>query len=51
VTAHGDCETYRTCSAGVEVMLCTLSAGHVGVYQAIDIPDVTWEIFERQTLP
>jgi hypothetical protein len=43
------------CSAGVEVTLCTINAGHVlyadAVTQGAAIPDVAWEAFARQTLP
>jgi hypothetical protein len=46
---------YSGCSAGVEVTLCTINAGHVlyadAVTQGAAIPDVAWEAFARQTLP
>jgi polyhydroxybutyrate depolymerase len=54
-TTHGICQTYSGCSAGVEVTLCTINAGHVlyadAVTQGAAIPDVAWEAFARQTLP
>jgi polyhydroxybutyrate depolymerase len=52
---HEVCETYSDCSGGVEVTLCTIDAGHVlyrqATEQGADIPDVVWEVFERQPLP
>ena len=54
-TTHGICQTYSGCSAGVEVTLCTINAGHVlyadAVTQGAAIPEVAWEAFARQTLP
>jgi polyhydroxybutyrate depolymerase len=54
-TAHGICQTYAGCSAGVEVTLCTIDSGHVlyadAVTQGAAVPDVAWEAFARQALP
>jgi polyhydroxybutyrate depolymerase len=48
------CETYDTCAAGVEVTLCSLpNTGHI-LYDnrvGFKVPDVAWELFERQRLP
>jgi polyhydroxybutyrate depolymerase len=52
--AAGDlCQTLSGCSAGVEVSLCTLDAGHV-LYdnaQNFNVPDFVWATFQRQRLP
>jgi polyhydroxybutyrate depolymerase len=48
------CETFTTCSAGVEVTLCSLpGVGHILYDNALgfDVPEVAWEMFVRQTLP
>jgi polyhydroxybutyrate depolymerase len=54
-TTHGLCARVATCSGGVEVTLCTIDAGHVLYASAADqgapVPDVVWEVFQRQTLP
>jgi polyhydroxybutyrate depolymerase len=46
------CETFPMCGAGVETILCTVQNGsHCGSYQSFMIPDVAWEVFQRQALP
>jgi polyhydroxybutyrate depolymerase len=54
-TTHGLCQRAETCSAGVEVTLCTIDSGHVlyadAATQGARVPDVAWEAFQRQTLP
>jgi polyhydroxybutyrate depolymerase len=53
VAAGELCQTLTGCSAGVEVSLCTLDAGHV-LYantQGFSVPDFVWSTFERQRLP
>ena len=48
------CETYDSCAANVEVTLCSLpNTGHI-LYDnrlGFKVPDVAWELFERQRLP
>jgi polyhydroxybutyrate depolymerase len=53
VTAGELCQTFSGCSAGVEVTLCALEAGHVPYAnaQGFSVPDFVWETFERQRLP
>lgn len=52
LTENAACETYPTCGAGVENMLCTQQGGgHCSNYGTLDIVRTAWEIFERQTLP
>ncbi|MBN1652304.1 MAG: hypothetical protein JXA30_00860 [Deltaproteobacteria bacterium] len=53
-TGHQYCETYSSCSAGVEVTLCSLpNTGHILYNNALgfSVPDVAWEMFERQPMP
>jgi polyhydroxybutyrate depolymerase len=48
------CETYSTCAAGVEVTLCSLpNTGHDTYNNAVGmkVPDVAWEMFQRQPMP
>lgn len=48
------CETYSTCAAGVEVTLCSLpNTGHDTYANAVgmSVPDVAWEMFQRQPMP
>ena len=48
------CETYSTCAAGVEVTLCSLpNTGHDTYNNAVgmSVPDVAWEMFQRQPMP
>jgi polyhydroxybutyrate depolymerase len=53
-TSRQYCETYDTCAAGVEVTLCSLpNTGHI-LYDnrlGFRVPDVAWEMFQRQRLP
>lgn len=52
MTHDGHCQLYSNCNAGVEVELCTVSAGHV-LYsnpESLSVPDVVWETFARQSL-
>ena len=53
-TVHQYCETYTTCSAGVEIILCSLpDTGHDTYNNAVglNVPDVAWEMFQRQPMP
>ncbi len=48
------CETYSSCSAGTEVTLCSLpNTGHDTYANGVgfSVPDVAWEMFERQPMP
>jgi poly(3-hydroxybutyrate) depolymerase len=53
-TSRQYCETYSPCSAGVEITLCSLpNTGH-DVYNnavAFSVPDIAWEMFQRQPMP
>jgi polyhydroxybutyrate depolymerase len=53
-TSRQYCETYASCSAGVEISLCSLpNTGH-GLYQnpvGFNVPEVAWEMFLRQPMP
>lgn len=53
-TSRQYCETYSPCSAGVEIILCSLpNTGH-DVYNnavAFSVPDIAWEMFQRQLMP
>ncbi len=53
-TSREYCQTYTSCSEGVEVSLCSLpGAGH-GLYEnpvGFDVPAVAWEMFQRQPMP
>lgn len=52
---NGDsyCETYETCSAGVNVTLCTINGGHLLYVNADGVPvaDLAWQFLSRFTLP
>jgi polyhydroxybutyrate depolymerase len=53
-TTHQYCETYSSCSAGVEITLCSLpNTGHDTYNNAVglSVPDVAWEMFQRQPMP
>jgi polyhydroxybutyrate depolymerase len=53
-TTHQYCESYTSCAAGVEVTLCSLpSTGHDTYNNAVgmSVPDVAWEMFQRQPMP
>jgi polyhydroxybutyrate depolymerase len=53
-TAHQYCETYASCGAGVEITLCSLpNTGHDTYNNAVgfSVPDVAWEMFQRQPMP
>lgn len=53
-TIHQYCQRFTQCEDDVEVMLCTLPrVGHILYDNALgfDVPDVAWEMFERQTMP
>jgi poly(3-hydroxybutyrate) depolymerase len=53
-TSRQYCETYSTCAAGVEVTLCSLpNTGHDTYNNAVamSVPDVAWEMFQRQPMP
>jgi hypothetical protein len=46
--------THTQCSAGVEDALCSLpDTGHDTYNNAVkmSVPDVAWEMFERQPMP
>jgi polyhydroxybutyrate depolymerase len=48
------CEGYTQCSAGVEDTLCSLpDTGHDTYNNAVNlsVPDVAWEMFQRQPMP
>jgi polyhydroxybutyrate depolymerase len=46
------CETYPSCSGGVETVLCTIQGGtHCGSYGSFQIPRVAWEILSTTLLP
>ncbi len=48
------CESYTQCSAGVENTLCSLpNTGHDTYNNAVkmSVPDVAWEMFQRQPMP
>ena len=53
-TSSEYCQTYSSCGAGVEVSLCSLpNTGH-GLYQnpvGFDVPEIAWEMFQRQPMP
>lgn len=53
-TTHQYCESYTQCSAGVENTLCSLpDTGHDTYKNAVklSVPDVAWEMFQRQPMP
>jgi polyhydroxybutyrate depolymerase len=53
-TSRQYCETYATCAAGVEVTLCSLpNTGHDTYNNAVgmSVPDLAWEMFQRQPMP
>lgn len=53
-TTHQYCQSYTTCSAGVENTLCSLpDTGHDTYNNAVkmSVPDVAWEMFRRQPMP
>jgi polyhydroxybutyrate depolymerase len=53
-TSHQYCEGYSSCSAGVEIGLCSLpNTGHDTYNNAVGfkVPDVAWEMFQRQPMP
>ncbi len=53
-TSREHCETYSSCSDGVEVTLCSLPGTGHGLYEnpvGFDVPAVAWEMFERQSRP
>lgn len=53
-TTRQYCEGYTQCSAGVENTLCSLpDTGHDTYNNAVklSVPDVAWEMFQRQTMP
>lgn len=53
-TTHQYCEGYTSCAAGVEVTLCSLpNTGHDTYNNAVgmSVPDVAWEMFQRQPMP
>jgi polyhydroxybutyrate depolymerase len=53
-TSHQYCESYTQCSAGVEDTLCSLpDTGHDTYNNAVkmSVPDVAWEMFQRQPMP
>jgi len=48
------CESYTQCSGGVEDTLCSLpDTGHDTYNNAVNmnVPDVVWEMFQRQPMP
>ncbi|MET0385871.1 MAG: PHB depolymerase family esterase [Polyangiales bacterium] len=52
-TSREHCETYASCAAGVEITLCSLpGTGHILYNNSLDfsVPDVAWEMFERQPM-
>jgi polyhydroxybutyrate depolymerase len=54
VTTHTYCESYTSCAAGVETTLCSLpNTGHDTYNNAVglSVPDVAWEMFQRQAMP
>jgi len=53
-TTHQYCESYTSCAAGVEITLCSLpNTGHDTYNNAVgmSVPDVAWEMFQRQPMP
>jgi polyhydroxybutyrate depolymerase len=53
-TSHQYCESYTQCSAGTEDTLCSLpDTGHDTYNNAVklSVPDVAWEMFQRQPMP
>jgi poly(3-hydroxybutyrate) depolymerase len=53
-TSRQYCETYSSCSASVEITLCSLpNTGHDTYNNAVgfSVPDVAWEMFQRQPMP
>ena len=53
-TTRQYCEGYTACAAGVEVTLCSLpNTGHDTYNNAVSmsVPDVAWEMFQRQPMP
>jgi len=53
VTSHTYCESYTSCAAGVEITLCSLpNTGHDTYNNAVslNVPDVAWEMFQRQPM-
>ena len=53
VTTHTYCESYTSCAAGVETTLCSLpNTGHDTYNNAVSmsVPDVAWEMFQRQPM-
>jgi len=50
--ANTACESYPTCDAGVETLLCTVEGGtHCGSYRSFMIPQLAWEVLQQHTLP
>jgi polyhydroxybutyrate depolymerase len=53
-TSRQYCETYSRCSASVEITLCSLpNTGHDTYNNAValSVPDVAWDMFQRQPMP
>jgi polyhydroxybutyrate depolymerase len=52
LTENAACQTYPTCGAGAETILCTVQNGsHCGSYSSFMIPELAWEILKRHPLP
>ena len=50
---NSHCDTYQSCSGGVEVTLCTVNGGHV-LYTNLDqvpIAELSWQFLKKHTLP
>ena len=53
-TTHQYCESYTSCAAGVEITLCSLPNTSHDTYNnavGMSVPDVAWEMFQRQPMP
>ncbi|HKP57519.1 MAG TPA: PHB depolymerase family esterase, partial [Polyangiales bacterium] len=52
-TSKQYCETYNSCQGGVEITLCSLpNTGHILYNNSLgfSVPDVAWEMFQRQPM-
>jgi polyhydroxybutyrate depolymerase len=55
IATHGLCQTYQACSAGTQVTLCTIDAGHdlyaTAAAGGAAVADVAWEAFAAAPMP
>jgi polyhydroxybutyrate depolymerase len=52
LSTNAACQTYPTCGAGAETILCTVQNGtHCANYSSFMIPQVAWEVLKRHPMP